>query len=181
MWLGMHLTLIKPSRCAWRSISSTIVPSPPILSILRANRCLQCHILTAFFSPRYSAQRKLYSESTAFPSLLDGDLIFKCENPIARSLLLTVQSTLFEYDHLPIQRVDLFLILGDRFTETKEVFSFSTLADDGRLVADKLCCLFAAQTGSSGKGIELGWHSSISIIRSGARCARHCRRTRACR
>src|SRR5437764_13527527 len=48
---------------------------------------------------------------------------------------------------------------------------------------DTLCFLFPSppHSGSSGNGIELGWHSSTSIIRSGVRCARHCRRTRACR
>jgi len=80
--------------------------------------------------------------------------------------------------------VFLFLILGVRFTDAEDDRSFSTRAP-GRPPADRpdigTLCLFAPlpHTGSSGNGNELGWHSSATIIRSGALCAKHCRRTRA--
>jgi hypothetical protein len=74
------------------------------------------------------------------------------------TLLLLLISVFVNCSHL----VFLFLILGDRFTAALGDRSFSTRVPArppaDRLDIDRLCCLFAPlpQTGSSGKGRELG-------------------------
>jgi len=75
--------------------------------------------------------------------------------------------------------VDLFLTLGGRLTETY-ARSFSILPDE-RLEVEELCGLLTPtpHKGSSDNGRELGCRSSNNMMRSGARCAKHCSRTRA--
>jgi len=71
-----------------------------------------------------------------------------------------------------------FRILGGFLTDALALEAFSIRPLRLVVLPD---LLGPAHTGSGASGIELGWHSSNNIARSGALLARHCSRTRACR
>lgn len=113
--------------------------------------------------------------------LLDSQKLYGVSNHMQKQIamvscerfLRAERSPIFACSRLAHRRS--FLIFGDFLTALLLLRSFSTRP----LVT--LHVLPERMETSPGSGIELGWHSSISIARSGVHLAKHCNLISACR